>query len=293
MKETVKTWTVLDILKVTEAAFRERGIMNPRLNAELLLADTTGDSRINLYLNFEKPLTENEVSGYRDKVKRRLKFEPLQYIRGKTEFYSLEFRVTPDVLIPRQETEILVEKVLEYIKVSGIECPKILEIGTGSGCISIAIAANAECSISAFDISNEAVKVAELNAAANGTGEKVKFDVKDFFDPEVTFEGFDIIVSNPPYIPYCEQSKMSISTVLHEPDIALFVQDETPLLFYERIAIVATQHLKANGMLYFELNEFNAVEVQYLLEKIGFSNVEIRKDLSDKNRMMRAQFISK
>lgn len=115
MAETLKTWRVLDILKVTEAAFADKGIKNPRLNAELLLCDITGDKRIELYLNFEKPLTKAEVEAYRQHVKRRLAFEPLQYILGKTEFYGLNFRVNCSVLIPRQETEILVEKALEYI----------------------------------------------------------------------------------------------------------------------------------------------------------------------------------
>src|SRR6187399_2442363 len=135
MNETLrKTWSVLEILKVTEAAFTEKGITNSRLNAELLLSDVTGHSRFDLYLNFEKPLTDIEVSGYREKVKRRLKLEPLQYILGKTEFYSLNFKVTPEVLIPRQETEILVEKVLEYLRSGAVTKPRILEIGTGSGC---------------------------------------------------------------------------------------------------------------------------------------------------------------
>src|SRR6187399_986204 len=168
MNETLrKTWSVLEILKVTEAAFTEKGITNSRLNAELLLSDVTGHSRFDLYLNFEKPLTENEVSAYREKVKRRLKFEPLQYILGKTEFYSLNFKVTPDVLIPRQETEILVEKVLEYIKPDSK--PKIFEIGTGSGCIAVAIAANTDCTIDAVDISEAALEIAKENSGINST----------------------------------------------------------------------------------------------------------------------------
>lgn len=284
MKETVKTWTVLDILKVTEAAFRERGISNPRLNAELLLADTTGDSRINLYLNFEKPLTESEVSLYRDKVKRRLKFEPLQYIRGKTEFYSLEFNVTPDVLIPRQETEILVEKVLEYIKVSGLECPKILEIGTGSGCISIAIAANAECNIRAFDISNEAVKVAELNSAANGTGDKIKFETVDFFDPGVTFEGYDIIVSNPPYISANDVPGLNEEVNGYEPYIAL-TDDGDGLSFYKRIFELynVTQN---KPFIFLEVGDGKKEAIVNLLSDTNINNYIIYNDLMNMPRVL-------
>ena len=284
MKETVKTWTVLDILKVTEAAFRERGISNPRLNAELLLADTTGDSRINLYLNFEKPLTESEVSLYRDKVKRRLKFEPLQYIRGKTEFYSLEFNVTPDVLIPRQETEILVEKVLEYIKVSGLECPKILEIGTGSGCISIAIAANAECNIRAFDISNEAVKVAEINATANGTSDKIKFETVDFFDPGVTFEGYDIIVSNPPYISANDVPGLNEEVNGYEPYIAL-TDDGDGLSFYKRIFELynVTQN---KPFIFLEVGDGKKEAIVKLLSESSVNNYIIHNDLMNMPRVL-------
>ena len=284
MKETVKTWTVLDILKVTEAAFRERGISNPRLNAELLLADTTGDSRINLYLNFEKPLTESEVSLYRDKVKRRLKFEPLQYIRGKTEFYSLEFNVTPDVLIPRQETEILVEKVLEYIKVSGLDCPKILEIGTGSGCISIAIAANAECNIKAFDVSSEAVKVAKINATANGTGDKIKFETVDFFDPGVTFEGYDIIVSNPPYISAQDVPGLNEEVNGYEPYIAL-TDDGDGLSFYKRIFELynVTQN---KPFIFLEVGDGKKEAIVKLLSESSVNNYIIHNDLMNMPRVL-------
>jgi release factor glutamine methyltransferase len=284
MKETVKTWTVLDILKVTEAAFRERGITNPRLNAELLLADTTGDSRINLYLNFEKPLTESEVSLYRDKVKRRLKFEPLQYIRGKTEFYSLEFNVTPDVLIPRQETEILVEKVMEYIKVSAIECPKILEIGTGSGCISIAIAANAECNIRAFDVSNEAIELAQLNSAVNNTAEKVMFDVKDFFDPEVTFEGFDIIVSNPPYISAQDVPGLNEEVNGYEPYIAL-TDDGDGLSFYKRIFELYNDSQNKPAV-FLEIGDGKKEAIVKLLSESNIKNYSIHNDLMNMPRVL-------
>lgn len=284
MKETVKAWRVLDILKVTEAAFRERGITNPRLNAELLLADTMGESRINLYLNFEKPLTESEVSDYREKVKRRLKFEPLQYIRGKTEFYSLEFRVTPDVLIPRQETEILVEKVLEYIKVSGIKCPKILEIGTGSGCISIAIAANAECSIRAFDVSTEAVKVAGMNSEANNTGEKITFEAADFFDPEETFEGYNLIVSNPPYISAQDVPGLNEEVNGFEPYIAL-TDDGDGLSFYKRIFELYNDSQNKPAV-FLEIGDGKKEAIVKLLSNSAINNYSIHNDLMNMPRVL-------
>ncbi|HMQ81015.1 MAG TPA: peptide chain release factor N(5)-glutamine methyltransferase [Ignavibacteria bacterium] len=284
MKEIVKTWTVLDILKVTEAAFRGRGISNPRLNAELLLADTTGDSRINLYLNFEKPLTESEVSDYRNRVKRRLKFEPLQYIRGKTEFYGLEFNVTPDVLIPRQETEILVEKVLEYKKVSGIKCPKILEIGTGSGCISISIAANSECQIRAFDVSTKAIVVAQLNSLANNTTPKIQFDTLDFFSPEVTFEGYDIILSNPPYISAQDVPGLNEEVNAYEPYIAL-TDDGDGLSFYKRIfELYNTSQNKP--AIFLEIGDGKKEDVTALMKKNNITKYALHKDLMNMPRVL-------
>lgn len=284
MKEAVKTWRVLDILKVTESAFRERGISNPRLNAELLLADTTGDSRINLYLNFEKPLSESEVSIYRDKVKRRLKFEPLQYIRGKTEFFGLEFIVTPDVLIPRQETEILVENVLKYIKLSGPETPKILEIGTGSGCISISIAANAGCCISAFDLSNEAVKVAEKNSEANSTSEKISFGSMDFFSPEVTFEGFDIIVSNPPYISAQDVPGLNEEVNGYEPYIAL-TDNGDGLSFYRRIFELYNAS-QSKPAVFLEFGDGKKEAIVKLLSESNIMNYDIHSDLMNMPRVL-------
>ncbi len=284
MKETVKTWRVLDILKVTEAAFRERGITNPRLNAELLLADTTGDSRINLYVNFEKPLTASEVSAYRDKVKRRLKFEPLQYIRGKTEFYGLEFMVTPDVLIPRQETEILVERVLEYIKLSGVNSPKILEIGTGSGCISIAIAANAECCINAFDLSSEAVKVAEINSQSNRTAGKIGFGSVDFFGPEITFEGFDIIVSNPPYISAQDVPGLNEEVNGYEPYIAL-TDDGDGLSFYKKIFELYNAS-QSKPAVFLEIGDGKKEAIVKLLDESSIRNYNIHNDLINLPRVL-------
>ena len=157
MTQTLKSWSILEILKVTENALREKGIDNPRLNAEALLADTLNTERINLYLDFEKPLKESEISAYRDKIKRRLKHEPLQYIRGFVEFYGMSIKVNPSVLIPRHETELLVEKSIEIIAQQNN--PRILEIGTGSGCIATTVAAKLDCKIDAIDISEEALGV--------------------------------------------------------------------------------------------------------------------------------------
>src|SRR5688572_5911312 len=179
--QAVKTWKILDLLKVTEEHFRKNNIESPRLNAELLLSGTLNTKRINLYLDFEKPLTESELTDYREKIRRRLTCEPVQYILGEAEFYGLKIKVNPDVLIPRQETELLVDKALEMIHNDRLENPNILEIGTGSGCISIAIASKVLCNITAIDISRKALETASENSAANNTTTKITFEHKDFF----------------------------------------------------------------------------------------------------------------
>ena len=280
----VKTWRVLDILKVTENAFAEKGIANPRLNAELLLSDTTGDSRMELYLNFEKPLTDKEVSDYRIKVKRRLKFEPLQYIIGNAGFYGLTFKVTPDVLIPRQETEILVESVLEYIKLKNLDTPKILEIGTGSGCISVAIAANSECTIDAFDLSIDAIKIAEKNSELNNTTGKINFSQKDFIVDEVTFSGYHIIVSNPPYIAAIDVPGLNEEVNGYEPYIAL-TDDKDGLSFYRKIFETSVSMNKCPAI-FLELGDGKREAIEQLLKEYNIVNYSIKEDLISLPRVL-------
>lgn len=277
MAETLKTWRVLDILKVTEAAFADKGIKNPRLNAELLLCDITGDKRIELYLNFEKPLTKAEVEAYRQHVKRRLAFEPLQYILGKTEFYGLNFRVNCSVLIPRQETEILVEKALEYITNCKPDNPKILEIGTGSGCISAAIAANTVCEIDAVDVSPEAVNLATENASNKELKGKIIFSVKDFFNDINSFEGYDIVVSNPPYIAASDVPSLDEEVNGYEPVIALSDNDDG-LSFYRKIFQLFNS-VNKKPVLLLELGDGKKEQTINLLKENGILSYKIFNDL--------------
>ncbi|KXK41008.1 MAG: methyltransferase [Chlorobi bacterium OLB5] len=277
MAETLKTWRVLDILKVTEAAFADKGIKNPRLNAELLLCDITGDKRIELYLNFEKPLTKAEVEAYRQHVKRRLAFEPLQYILGKTEFYGLNFRVNCSVLIPRQETEILVEKALEYITNCKPDNPKILEIGTGSGCISAAIAANTVCEIDAVDVSPEAVNLATENASNKELKGKIIFSVKDLFNDINSFEGYDIVVSNPPYIAASDVPGLDEEVNGYEPVIALSDNDDG-LSFYRKIFQLFNS-VNKKPVLLLELGDGKKEQTINLLKENGILSYKIFNDL--------------
>lgn len=284
MAEAVKTWNVLDIIKVTEKLFEDKGIANPRLNAELLLAETLQTGRMNLYLNFDKPLTEYELSGFRLKVKRRLQREPIQYILGKTEFYGLEFKVSPAVLIPRQETELLVETALGIIKSSGLVNPKILDIGTGSGCISIAIASKTDCHIDAIDISDGALETALENSSDNNTSGKITFYKKDIFKDCIDFGTYDLIISNPPYIAANEMETLQPEVRQFEPAFAL-TDGKDGTGFYKRIFELASNSSGPVKLL-LELGDGKAGIIKDLTNNYTFGKIEIYKDLMGIQRVL-------
>ena len=277
MAEAAKTWRVLDILKVTEEAFKDKGIANARLNAELLLCSVTGEKRIELYLNFEKPLTPEEVSAYRNKVKRRLKHEPLQYILGKTEFYGLGFNVNPSVLIPRQESELIVDLVLEYIKLNSLKAPKILEIGTGSGCLSAAIASGTSCNIDAVDISAGAIETAKINAAGIELKGNINFEVKDFLKDINTFNGYDIVISNPPYIAADEVPGLNEEVNAYEPYQAL-TDGSDGLTFYRKIFNIYSESA-VKPEIFLETGDGKFELIEALLKGAGITGYTFHKDL--------------
>lgn len=217
---------------------------------------------------------------------RILKGEPLQYILGQADFYGLKFKVNPAVLIPRPETEELVYWVLEAMSESD---NTILDIGTGSGCIPITLKKKSpKVQVTAVDISSPAIAIAKSNAELNQT--KVNFQLLDILNPKEweKLNKFDIIVSNPPYIPYQEKHLMPKQVIEHEPELALFIANDNPLIFYQKIGHFAYQKLNPKGQLFFECNEFNATKVSKILTEIGFQNIELKKDLSGKDRMIRA-----
>jgi release factor glutamine methyltransferase len=216
-------------------------------------------------------------------ISRLKNFEPIQYILGETEFYGLKLEVNPSVLIPRPETEELVQWVL---KSKFPENSKILDIGTGSGCIALALKSrlkNAE--VFGIDISENALVVARQNAIKNN------LDV-DFFHADIlkwkhyNWQTFDVIVSNPPYIRENERILMHSNVLDYEPENALFVTDSEPLVFYRAIAAFANKYLSGNGMLFLEINENLGLEMNEMLIDCGFSGIEIRKDINGKNRMI-------
>nr|WP_306413692.1 peptide chain release factor N(5)-glutamine methyltransferase [Cecembia lonarensis] len=216
-----------------------------------------------------------------------LEGKPIQYITGKAPFYGREFEVGPEVLIPRNETEELVHLIIKENPQEGL---KILDIGTGSGCIPITLALELkQPKIFAVDISPEALNIAERNSAKHGTS--VIFRKLDILEEAIPIEAIDILVSNPPYVRYSEKEKMHKNVLEYEPHLALFVFDEDPLLFYRVIAEKGKKALKPGGKLYFEINETLGDHVKGLLEELGYVQVRIIKDLNGKDRIGTGQHV--
>ena len=232
----------------------------------------------------EVDLPESDIIRLHEIIARLKKEEPIQYILEMADFYGLKFKVSPAVLIPRQETEELVYLVKEHLKAG----TTILDIGTGSGCIPIALKKEVpDALVYALDVSKAALSIAKENAQLNRVA--VEFSHVDILD-KANWESlpqFDIILSNPPYIPRSEEQLMPKWVVEYEPDLALFVEEENPLLFYEIIADFASSHLNKKGLLFFETNEFNAKEVKAALEQKGYT-VEIHQDIHNKDRIIKS-----
>lgn len=252
----------------------------------LIFEKIKGYSRTQFLLAREEELNDQENLEIKNIVARLKNHEPIQYILGNTEFYGLPFYTSPGVLIPRPETEELVQWIIEENQKKD---PLILDIGTGSGCIAIALKKNIpSASVNACDISAVCIDAANRNAQLNAVEIKVmQYDILKQ-TPEVSFPAFDIIVSNPPYVRESEKQMMQKNVLDYEPSLALFVSDQEPLLFYERIADFSLQHLHPKGRLYFEINEALGLKCMEMLHAKGFSQIMLKKDLFGKDRMMRA-----
>lgn len=253
----------------------------------LLFEQLLGFSKTDILLN--KPLIQEY--DFEPIISRLLAFEPVQYIIGNAHFFEHKFLVKKGVtLIPRPETEELVFLAINYLKEKALqnETLHVLDIGTGTGCIAISIAKAIEnASVTAFDIEPEALEVAQLNNRLLKAN--VDFQLQDALNlPKKAIQEFDMIISNPPYVTIAEKAQMNKNVLDYEPDIALFVDDNTPLLFYEKIGEYAINSLKLGGLLLFEINEKFGTETCSALKKIGFENCEIIKDLNNKNRIVLA-----
>jgi release factor glutamine methyltransferase len=247
----------------------------------IILRDRFDISKTDQVLGMKTPSAE-EITFLDEASKRLLESEPIQQVIGFNYFYDLKFKVTQDTLIPRPETEELVDWILTD-RING----KGLDIGTGSGCISICLAANGN-SMSAIDVSSAALRIAKENASLNQT--EVAFSELNILENSLkdNFSELDFVVSNPPYVLNSDKSEMKSNVLEFEPHLALFVEDDDALLFYREIGIKSREVLKSGGKLYFEIHEDKSTEVTKLLSELGYTNIEERKDLQGKPRMIKA-----
>lgn len=283
MKKNKEVWTIETILNWTRQYFGEKGVENPRLDAEVLLSHILGKDRLYLYVHFDQPLEEKELAAFRVAVKKRAARLPVAYIIGNKEFMGLDFQVTPAVLIPRPDTEILVETALKCLKV--VDSPRILDIGTGSGaiCVSILVKLQSAKGIT-VDISPEALLVAKANAERHQVDERLTFCQGDLFGP-VQGQVFDAILSNPPYIPEADIAGLT-PEVRQEPSQAL-VGGKDGLDFYRRIIHEGRNYLATGGFIAMEVGIGQARQVAAMAEGTGFFKVsEIVKDYGGIERVV-------
>ena len=251
--------------------------------------------RVDIALDPDLSISPSKEKKFNSALAKLKKEEPIQYILGETEFYGLPFKVDENVLIPRPETEELVEWIIQEVKSqkfkgksNSADSLNILDIGTGSGCIAIILAKNLDnAKVWALDISKKAIEIAKKNALLNKVD--VHFINENILNTKKLHVKFDIIVSNPPYVRELEKKEINNNVLQYEPHVALFVKDKDPLLFYEKIADFAKINLINNGVLFFEINQYLGKETINLLQHKGFQNVELKKDLFGNDRMIKAE----
>ncbi len=281
-----KIWRVIDIIDWAESYFYKKNFTNPRLEIEWFLRSILNCSKLDIYLRFEEPLTQSQLMILKQWVKRRVKHEPLQYITGTCEFYGREFQISSKVLIPRQETERLVDIVIKKIK--NINNPTILDIGTGSGCIASTLALErSDTNLFGIDISSDAIDIAEKNKSIFSL-KNVHFRNMDILS-ELPLKKFDIIVSNPPYISIKELSNLMPEVRDYEPQIAL-TDFNNGLMFYKRIAKISREILKPDSWIILEvgLNE-HPDKVKSIFNDMDYNNLELIKDYNGDDRVFIAK----
>lgn len=282
-------WTIQRILSWSQEYFQKHLVPDPRLSAELLLAGILKLKRLELYLQFERILTPDELSRYRSYIQRRVKFEPVQYILGEQDFMGLTFSVSPEVLIPRPETELLVETVLAEIKQRNPDSLKIVDIGTGSGSIAISLAHwYPRAEIIAVDNSEKAIQVAKENARKIGTP-NVSFSLLDVESDSLESLGTaDIIVSNPPYISQSHYENLHPQVRNYEPVQAL-LGGQDGLDFYRKFLLRLPEILNQGGWIFMEIGFDQQNEIEKLLIRQKYINISFIKDYQNINRIMKAQ----
>jgi release factor glutamine methyltransferase len=280
-------WTVGKIIDWTTGHLRKHGSESPRLEAEILLAHARGCPRIQLYVQYNELLTDAQRTVMRDLVKRRAQAEPVAYLVGHREFFALDFRVTPDVLIPRPETETLVLQLIAAAK--SYPNPRILDVGTGSGCIAVAAAVNVPgASVTAIDISPRTLDVAKDNASRHAVAARIRFLEGDLFAPLSSADQFDLVVSNPPYVADDEMATLPADIRLHEPPLALRA-GPYGLDVIARLISGAPSHLAPGGAVFIEISPEQAAAVSVFIHDSGrFEPARTIKDSSGKERVVMA-----
>jgi release factor glutamine methyltransferase len=286
-----ETWTVLSLLQWTTQYLSDNEIDSPRLTAELLLANLLHCDRIRLYTNHDLPLRADELVEFKRLLKRRLTREPLQYIVGETEFMGLRFKVNKHVLIPRPETEILVEQCLMILREKPRQQLRILDIGTGSGNIAISMAKlHSGAFIDTIDISSDALKIARENSDLNGTNNQIAFYELNILDPKVRvpFDRYDLIVSNPPYISSQEFEQLQPEVRLFEPMTAT-TDGGDGLSFYRVIAGLSIVALAPDGIVAVEMAYDQQEAVRQIFSESGFVDIRTVPDYAGILRILIAQ----
>ncbi len=286
-KPDEEKWTIGRLLNWTSEYFKNQGIESPRLEAEVLLAHSRGCQRIMLYTAFEEIASEELRTKFRALVKRRTAGEPFAYLAGKREFFSLEFEVTPAVLIPRPETEQLVITVVDWVKKHNIVSPTIVDLGTGSGCIAVCLAKQLKSArITAVDVSAKALAVAQRNAARHKVDDRIEFVESDLF-AKLPNTKFNVIVSNPPYIKTGELATLDTSVRDHEPRGALDGGIEGTAII-ERIVNSAPERIAPGGLLAMEISPTIAERVTKLLDDSRLDKLPTLVDLQGHHRIAQA-----
>lgn len=276
-----EAWTVLDLLKWTASYFAGKGIENGRLDAELLLAEILQLNRIGLYLNFDRPVNSDELAAFRVLIERRARREPIAYILGRCEFWSLTFKVGPEVLIPRGDTETLVEAALKVLPQGGT----LLDIGVGSGAIALAIAhERPDAQVEGIDLSPAALAIAIENAQRLGLVDKVTLRQGNLFALDSSSQ-YDVIVSNPPYIAVGEEATLMPEVRDFEPHLALFAGDDG-LDCYRALIPAAKAVLKSSGTLLVEVGAGQAAAVAELFAVAGYAEISTNRDLAGIERVV-------
>jgi len=286
MSAQAERLTLLEVLQRSTEFLRSKGCDAPRLDAELLLAKALGATRLELYLQFDRPLEGGELERCRDLVRRRGAREPVAYLLGEKEFRSLAFEVNADVLVPRPETETLVEEALAFLDGRGAREADVADVGTGSGCIAVAVAhASPGARVAATDVSAAALAVAARNAARHGVADRIAFAHGPFLDAVDAAARFDLVASNPPYVLPSEEPSLP-PELRFEPRAALFVPDGDAGAMHRALAEAARARLRAGGGLMVEIGETQGDAASRALREAGFADVRVRKDLAGDDRVV-------